>query len=125
MFNKILIANRGEIACRVAATCKRLGIASVAVYSDADADAKHVALADYHRPIDGVLQLPHIAWPRECRERGKRLARDRRDVAVLLGAEARKEVPQQMRHILGARAQRRHGQRQDVQTVEQVLAELA
>src|SRR5579863_4818640 len=43
MFNKILIANRGEIACRVAATCKRLGIASVAVYSDADANAKHVA----------------------------------------------------------------------------------
>ena len=46
MFNKILIANRGEIACRVAATCKRLGIASVAVYSDADANAKHVAACD-------------------------------------------------------------------------------
>ncbi len=46
MFNKILIANRGEIACRVAATCRRLGIASVAVYSDADANAKHVAACD-------------------------------------------------------------------------------
>lgn len=46
MFDKILIANRGEIACRVAATCKRLGIASVAVYSDADAHAKHVAACD-------------------------------------------------------------------------------
>lgn len=46
MFNKILIANRGEIACRVAATCKRLGIGSVAVYSDADATAKHVAVCD-------------------------------------------------------------------------------
>ncbi|WP_323122692.1 acetyl/propionyl/methylcrotonyl-CoA carboxylase subunit alpha [Burkholderia alba] len=46
MFDKILIANRGEIACRVAATCKRLGIASVAVYSDADANAKHVAACD-------------------------------------------------------------------------------
>ncbi|RKP50219.1 acetyl/propionyl/methylcrotonyl-CoA carboxylase subunit alpha [Pararobbsia silviterrae] len=46
MFNKILIANRGEIACRVAATCRRLGIATVAVYSDADAHAKHVAACD-------------------------------------------------------------------------------
>ncbi len=46
MLNKILIANRGEIACRVAATCRRLGIATVAVYSDADATAKHVAACD-------------------------------------------------------------------------------
>jgi len=46
MFNKILIANRGEIACRVAATAKRLGVGSVAVYSDADAKAKHVAICD-------------------------------------------------------------------------------
>ncbi|POF30453.1 acetyl-CoA carboxylase biotin carboxylase subunit [Roseibium marinum] len=46
MFNKILIANRGEIACRVMATAKKLGIGTVAVYSDADAGAKHVAMAD-------------------------------------------------------------------------------
>jgi 3-methylcrotonyl-CoA carboxylase alpha subunit len=46
MFNKILIANRGEIACRVAATCRRLGVKSVAVFSDADANAKHVAACD-------------------------------------------------------------------------------
>jgi len=46
MFSKILIANRGEIACRVMATARRLGIATVAVYSDADAAAKHVAMAD-------------------------------------------------------------------------------
>ncbi|MCC7059718.1 MAG: acetyl/propionyl/methylcrotonyl-CoA carboxylase subunit alpha [Burkholderiaceae bacterium] len=46
MFSKILIANRGEIACRVAATARRLGIRTVAVYSDADAGARHVCACD-------------------------------------------------------------------------------
>jgi len=46
MFQKILIANRGEIACRVAATARRLGIRTVAVYSDADANARHVRACD-------------------------------------------------------------------------------
>ena len=46
MFTKILIANRGEIACRVIKTARRLGIKTVAVYSDADANARHVAMAD-------------------------------------------------------------------------------
>ncbi len=46
MFNKILIANRGEIACRVMKTAKRMGIKTVAVYSEADRDAVHVGMAD-------------------------------------------------------------------------------
>ena len=46
MFNKILIANRGEIACRVILTARKMGIKTVAVYSDADKDARHVELAD-------------------------------------------------------------------------------
>jgi 3-methylcrotonyl-CoA carboxylase alpha subunit len=51
VFTKILIANRGEIACRVAATAHRLGIKTVAVYSEADANAKHVAVCDEAVPI--------------------------------------------------------------------------
>ena len=53
MFTKILIANRGEIACRVAATAARLGIQTVAVYSDADARARHVQLCDQAVHIGG------------------------------------------------------------------------
>ena len=46
MFKKILIANRGEIACRVIKTARKMGIKTVAVYSDADRDALHVEMAD-------------------------------------------------------------------------------
>ncbi len=53
MFDKILIANRGEIACRVAATARRMGVATVAVYSDADAGAAHVAACDEAVHIGG------------------------------------------------------------------------
>ncbi len=53
MFDKILIANRGEIACRVAATARRLAVKTVAVYSDADATAKHVAACDEAVHIGG------------------------------------------------------------------------
>jgi 3-methylcrotonyl-CoA carboxylase alpha subunit len=53
MFDKILIANRGEIACRIMETARKLGVATVAVYSDADARAKHVAMADEAVHIGG------------------------------------------------------------------------
>jgi 3-methylcrotonyl-CoA carboxylase alpha subunit len=66
LFNKILIANRGEIACRVAASARRLGVRTVAVYSDADAHAAHVAACDeaVHigaaAPRDSYLRIERI-----------------------------------------------------------------
>ena len=66
MFTKILIANRGEIACRVAATARRMGVRTVAVYSDADANAAHVQACDEavhigaNAPQDSYLQWQRI-----------------------------------------------------------------
>ncbi len=66
MFSKILIANRGEIACRVAATARRLGVRTVAVFSDADANAKHVLACDEavhiggNAPRDSYLRAERI-----------------------------------------------------------------
>jgi len=65
MFQKILIANRGEIACRVAATARRLAVKTVAVYSDADANAKHVAACDEAVPIGGnAPKDSYLRWER-------------------------------------------------------------
>src|SRR6266481_8120490 len=77
MFSKILIANRGEIACRVIKTARRLGVATVAVYSDADANARHVRLAD-----EAALIGPPAA--RESYLVGERIL----EVAKRTGAEA-------------------------------------
>jgi 3-methylcrotonyl-CoA carboxylase alpha subunit len=65
MFQKILIANRGEIACRVAATARKLGIKTVAVYSDADAQAKHVQVCDEAVHIGGSAPKDsYLRWER-------------------------------------------------------------
>jgi 3-methylcrotonyl-CoA carboxylase alpha subunit len=77
MFEKILIANRGEIACRIARTAKRLGVRTVAVYSEADTRALHVASCD-----EAWLIGP--AHPRESYLRGDRIL----DVAQKSGAQA-------------------------------------
>jgi 3-methylcrotonyl-CoA carboxylase alpha subunit len=77
MFDKILIANRGEIACRIQRTCARLGIGTVAVYSDADARAQHVRLADEGRWIGG-------SRPADSYLRGERIV----EAALATGAQA-------------------------------------
>ena len=77
MFSKILIANRGEIACRVIRTCRRLGIRTVAVFSDVDADAQHVRQADEAYLIGGPR-------PNESYLRGDAILA----VAIQSGAEA-------------------------------------
>ena len=65
MFQKILIATRGEIACRVAATAKRMGVRTVAVYSDADAHAAHVQACDEAVHIGGAaVQDSYLQWQR-------------------------------------------------------------
>ena len=56
MFDKILIANRGEIACRVIKSARAMGIKTVAIYSDADAQALHVKMAD--EAVTSALRLP-------------------------------------------------------------------
>jgi 3-methylcrotonyl-CoA carboxylase alpha subunit len=77
MFERVLIANRGEIACRVIRTCRRLGIRTIAVYSEADKDAQHVRLADEAWPIGGPR-------PAESYLRGDAIL----DVAKRTGAQA-------------------------------------
>ncbi|HEX7639580.1 MAG TPA: biotin carboxylase N-terminal domain-containing protein, partial [Burkholderiaceae bacterium] len=65
MFDKILIANRGEIACRVAATARRLGVKTVAVHSDADARARHVAACDEAVRIgEAAPRDSYLRWER-------------------------------------------------------------
>ncbi len=65
MFQKILIANRGEIACRVAATARRLGVRTVAVYSDADASARHVRACDEAVHIGAsAARESYLQWQR-------------------------------------------------------------
>lgn len=71
MFDKILIANRGEIALRVIRTCKEMGIKTVAVYSTADADSLHVRFADEAVCIgpassaESYLKIPNIMLPQK------------------------------------------------------------
>ncbi|KPF48930.1 3-methylcrotonyl-CoA carboxylase [beta proteobacterium AAP121] len=77
MFKKILIANRGEIACRVATTARRLGVRTVAVYSDADADARHVHACDEAVHVGGNA-------PRESYLQWQRII----DAALATGAQA-------------------------------------
>ncbi len=110
MFNKILIANRGEIACRVAATCRRLGISSVAVYSDADVDAKHVAACDEAVHIGGPASRGKFSACREDRRggTGDRRAGGTSWVRIPVGKRSICESVRAGRHRVYRAARRRH-----------------
>ena len=92
MFDTILIANRGEIACRVIHTARKLGIRTVAVFSDADADAQHVRLADEAHRIGGPR-------PQDSYLRGDAII----EVAKNTGAQAKALVRSVCAHTDGAR----------------------
>ena len=62
MFKRILIANRGEIACRIIKTARRMGIETVAVYSEADRDALHVEMADEAVRDRAAGRPPRAIW---------------------------------------------------------------
>ena len=91
MINRVLIANRGEIASRVIRTCRRLGIGTVAVFSDADADAPYVREADTAWPLAGNPPARHVPARRPVDRRSVR-PRVRRDPSRL-------RVPQRERRV--------------------------
>ena len=101
MFDKILIANRGEIACRVAATARRLGIRTVAVYSDVDARALHVTLCD-----EAIRIGPRTA-ARKLPER--RRDHRRREALGCAGDPSRLRIPVRERDVRRRLRARRRG----------------
>ena len=76
-FDKVMVANRGEIACRVMKTARQMGIATVAVYSDADAGSKHVEMADEAVHVGGAASADSYL-------QGQRII----DAALATGAKA-------------------------------------
>ncbi len=94
MFSKILIANRSEVAVRVIRACKEMGIETVAIYSDADADALHVEMADESYCIGGPLvkdsYLKRFIRVMECFLRIRNLQEGVRKIILHLLAPAQK-----------------------------------
>src|SRR6267378_5461814 len=87
--------------------------------------AELIAVAHDNGAINRVLKLADIAGPLEPRQVSHGLAADAGDGAIFLGAESREKMSQQMRDVLAARPQRRNRQRQHMQAIEQIFAEMS
>ena len=93
MFSKILIANRGEIACRVIKTARRLGIKTVAVYSDADRRRAHVALADEAVHIGRVAGARELSGRRQDHRRSAGAPAPRRSIPATASCRRMRPSP--------------------------------
>ena len=93
MFKRILIANRGEIACRIIKTARRLGIETVAVYSDADRDALHVEMADMSVSIGPPPAAESYLVDREDHRRMQEDRRPRPCIPAMAFCPSRKPFP--------------------------------
>ena len=87
--------------------------------------AELIAVAHDNGAINRVLELADITGPLELRQVSHRLAANAGDVAIFFGAESREKMSQQMRDVLAAHPQRRNRQRQHMQAIEQIFAEMS
>ncbi len=109
MFETILIANRGEIACRIIKTAKKMGIKAIAIYSDVDENARFVRLADASYPLDGVdAQSTYLNIEKII------------EIAKKSGARVQKQFTQDMAFCLKTQFLQKRAQKMELLSLAQV-----